>query len=59
MTPQIGDIWLWCGEVHLLVIDHDPYNSDYTCIRLETGKLSNWLMAVDDPEEGVDWEMLA
>ena len=59
MTPQVGDIWVWCGEVHLLVVGHDPYNEDYTCLRLDNNKLSNWLMQVDDPEECVDWEKIA
>ena len=59
MTPQIGDIWLWCDKEYLLVLDYDPYEKDYTCLQLEDGKISNWLMETDNIDEQDVWEFVS
>ena len=63
-TVNIGDIWRWSPNwdkkpYHMLVIDRDAESNDWQVLNLELGKTQYWLMAVNDPVEGDDWELVA
>lgn len=56
---QAGDIWLWCGRDHVLVLRRDEDDGCWVALNLTSGKIGNWTLAVDDEVEGEDWEWIA